>query len=430
MKQKISIFKNQFHSLSLIEKTLSTFPLFAIMGSLAVNIFYFITVTIALLHIYKDKVKVTVNNKLVFSLLIFYLIVIISYLLSDYKNTDSLIRTLFVIKFFILPIIFINFVKNNFFFNILGAISGFVIIFLSLDLIFQFTFGYDFFGYKPISDNRLSGFLDEELIAGSFISFFVIFFFISLNLDLNKKKDFISFFVAIIFFLFIIIITGERLALIRFLFLFFLVLILIEKNFWRKTISGLSIILIIFLFFNFNEPFKSRISQALFMSGFNISLTKYDVALKKYEGKNKISNSPWVGHWKVAHKIFKDNKLTGVGLKNFRIACQEEKYTLDNLLNDNSCTTHPHNFYMEILSELGILGLLIFLIIIFIFINFLLKALQKTLDINMVLISSLLLFSIIPFFPSGSIFSSYNGGILFYFISSYFVILKFNASNR
>ena len=349
MKQKISILKNQFYNLSLIEKILSIFPLFAIMGPLAVNVFYFVAIIATLFCIYKDEVKIALDNKLVLSFLISYIIIILSYLLSEYKNTDSLIRTLFVIKFFILPLIFIKFFKNNFFFNVLGVISGFVILFLSLDLIFQFIFGYDFFGYKPIIENRLSGFLDEELIAGSYISFFVVFFFISLNLDFTKKKDFIYYTIIVTFFLFVIMITGERLALIRFFFLIFLSLIFIKKNIWKKIIFVFSMIIYVVFFFLFNDAFKLRISEALFMSGLDLSSMKYHKSFKKYEGKNKITNSPWIAHWKVAHKIFKDNKITGVGLKNFRVACKKDKYKVNNLLFDNSCTTHPHNFYMEIL---------------------------------------------------------------------------------
>ena len=32
-------------------------------------------------------------------------------------------------------------------------------------------------------------------------------------------------------------------------------------------------------------------------------------------------------HWKVAYKIFQDNKLTGIGLKNFRVlSCNDDNY--------------------------------------------------------------------------------------------------------
>ena len=54
------------------------------------------------------------------------------------------------------------------------------------------------------------------------------------------------------------------------------------------------------------------------------------------------------------------------------------------------------------------------------------KVLKKSNDISMLMLSSLILFILIPILPSGSLFSSYNGGIIFYFISSYIAILKLN----
>ena len=97
----------------------------------------------------------------------------ISYLFSDYKNTDNLIRSISVLKFCLIPIVFYYFVSSQFFFKILGIFSGLVTIFLGLDIIFQYLFGYDFFGYVSTIENRYSGFLKEEFVAGSFISFFV-----------------------------------------------------------------------------------------------------------------------------------------------------------------------------------------------------------------------------------------------------------------
>ena len=51
--------------------------------------------------------------------------------------------------------------------------------------------------------------------------------------------------------------------------------------------------------------------------------------------------------------MFKDNFLFGVGLKNFRHACKDKKYFISEL----SCSTHPHNTYIQLASELGIIGL-------------------------------------------------------------------------
>jgi O-antigen ligase len=51
---------------------------------------------------------------------------------------------------------------------------------------------------------------------------------------------------------------------------------------------------------------------------------------------------------------WKQNKIIGGGVDSFYINCKKS-------LND--CASHPHNYYLEILSEIGIVGLIIFLLI-------------------------------------------------------------------
>ena len=57
------------------------------------------------------------------------------------------------------------------------------------------------------------------------------------------------------------------------------------------------------------------------------------------------------GHFKAAYLIFKDNPIFGVGIKNFRYECQKSQYKYA-----YSCTTHPHNTYLQLLAETGIIG--------------------------------------------------------------------------
>ena len=75
----------------------------------------------------------------------------------------------------------------------------------------------------------------------------------------------------------------------------------------------------------------------------------------------------------------------------------------------NGCNTHPHNFYVQFLSELGLLGFLC-LITTYLFImikifNFFRK--HEQISINNYLIFSIYLAILFPFVPSGNFFNNY-----------------------
>ena len=59
-----------------------------------------------------------------------------------------------------------------------------------------------------------------------------------------------------------------------------------------------------------------------------------------------------------------DNPVFGKGHKNFRILCSDKKFEVSDL----SCSTHPHNTYLQLLAENGIVGF-IFIMILFLFIS-------------------------------------------------------------
>ena len=53
-------------------------------------------------------------------------------------------------------------------------------------------------------------------------------------------------------------------------------------------------------------------------------------------------------------------KVLGVGPKNFRNLCSNNEYKKERRF---SCSTHPHNFYIQLLAEGGTFVFLIFLFI-------------------------------------------------------------------
>ena len=59
--------------------------------------------------------------------------------------------------------------------------------------------------------------------------------------------------------------------------------------------------------------------------------------------------------------LFEKNKIFGVGLKNYRVDCDNQIDPRPESI-PQFCSSHPHNFFLEILSETGLVGFFIFFI--------------------------------------------------------------------
>ena len=55
------------------------------------------------------------------------------------------------------------------------------------------------------------------------------------------------------------------------------------------------------------------------------------------------------GHYKLGKYLFEKNKLFGSGPRGFRHYCRN----IDYKSKIGTCTTHPHNFFIQFMSELG-----------------------------------------------------------------------------
>ena len=67
--------------------------------------------------------------------------------------------------------------------------------------------------------------------------------------------------------------------------------------------------------------------------------------------------------------VWKEKPLFGFGLKSFRIKCWENLtentmslYTKNKGQLYLACSTHPHNYYLELLSESGLIGFILIII--------------------------------------------------------------------
>ena len=104
--------------------------------------------------------------------------------------------------------------------------------------------------------------------------------------------------------------------------------------------------------------------------------------------------------------------------------CKKPEYYHDQF----SCSTHPHNLYLQLFLETGIIGFL-FLLILFLQVSFrilyFVKAKFKNDTINYAhLFFTIAVFiNIFPIAPSGNFFNNWNS-ILFYYIFSFYLFYE------
>ena len=200
----------------------------------------------------------------------------------------------------------------------------------------------------------------------------------------------------------VIILTNERSASIMFatgLFIF----ILISLNSIKKKLSVIFLILMCFF--------------TVFLLDKNLKKHFIEIPLKYYSDNHHLA------HYLTSVEIFKDHKITGAGIKNFRILCSNKKYeNIKSKYVDNRCATHTHNIYLEILSETGLIGFTLFIILNINIVIFFLKNFLKKHDKETIFLLSNYFILFGPLQTTGAFFSSWNG--IFYWIFLAFLFQK------
>ena len=384
------------------------FPLTYVTGSFLPNLIITSIILLYIYEIFKKKLKI-INIKIFNFFLIFWIILVLSSFWAP-NFEKAIISGIGYIRFLILPfamIYFINDVKK--FYLDISFVIFIIIVVLGIDIIYQNHFGTDLFGYKNAMDGtRNSGFFGEELIAGGFVA---KLFFIS-SIFLVKKKPFYlivySLFVVLVVFL-----SGERMS---FLYLLLgLFMLPLFFNFKKKIIYFLSLLIFMVVIFNTHEKNKERMYNNFIEV---IKYGAYNEEGKYYKTEKNnlyIFNSGWGAHWLAAKNIFLDSPITGKGLRSFRYICSDKKYKTISENDENRCSTHPHNYYLEIAADLGILGLA-FLVLFIVFCSIIILKNKKDDEFLIIKIINL----IILFWPiatTGSIFSSYYGSFFWFLLS-------------
>ena len=287
---------------------------------------------------------------------------------------------------------------------------------LVIDGYIQYFTGENLLGFK-LKAIRVSSFFGDEFIMGSYLSrLFPLLFALFL---IKQKQKYEIYFLGLLFILVdvLIFMSGERSA---FFFLnlstLFIIILIKEYQKFRLGTFIIAIICIIFLSLN-----SSNLSNRMFI------IPATDMGLIKSSKETTIFTKVHDSHYRTAYKMFKAKPILGHGPKMFRVKCKDEKYATGMF----PCSTHPHNFYIQLLAETGIVGFLfLFSALAYIiytalrqFKSIILKEKRPLSDYQVCLLAGILI-TVWPLSPNGNFFNNwlmivYSLSVGFYLQSIY-----------
>ena len=428
---------NTFYNKIKIFSPLFFFPLTYIVGIAITELFIFFF-TIFFIINYKNEKFPNINILLV--LLAFSLYIAVNAIIQipsslKYSSIFHFRYVLFAISVYLFFKIYEQSKINKKLFLMIFLLS---IIILLFDSCFQFFVGENILGQKLSKFSyRVSSFFGDELILGSFLMrllSIILWYLFYLKIDINSKKFFFIIFFSVYFFA--IYISGERtaFALTVLTFLSFVIFVSNLRYVLFRSVIVFSICAFIVALTNIG---KEDITHRMFVKTYkqlvykNAETDKVGKNILKDKNLNfigKIKNinifSPnHHGHLIITKELFTKNLIFGVGPKGFRHYCRSVNYDPPKGI----CSTHPHNILAQILSELGVIGLLFYLIFIVFILRIFFKNIRKkstNYEINGLLVISIgLLINLFPFVPSGNFFNNWISSFLYFkiglFIFSY-----------
>ena len=403
---------------SALQLLIFALPILIIIGAFSVNSFAIIFSLYGLVN-YKFLIRNNIINKRVLLFFFSFLILIFPYDSINFQN--SIIKYLAFLRFILMLfglIIFFSKQNNNKFFNTLYKIYIIYLIIISIDVLIEQFYGSNILGYSTDYTGRIASFTNDELIIGFIFSFLFIFS----STSLYRKTNYKYFYIILIIFLIISFIIGERSNFLK-LFLLILSFYLINLIYFEKLKLRIFLwiipIFIILLASSYELSKKTHQGKKLFIEVNSLNM----VEIKKHFYATKHASQYF-----TAYKIFLNYPIFGIGINNYYQESSKSHYENTDLQATGSrVTNHPHQLYLEIISEVGLIGSIYFFFVIFYPIYISVKNLIKSK--NSFLLSHLLLhiFFVMPILPSGSFFGT-NYGIPFWFNLSILLYLSKNKN--
>tara|TARA_B100001250_G_scaffold83124_1_gene68585 strand:- start:205 stop:1431 length:1227 start_codon:yes stop_codon:yes gene_type:complete len=364
----------------------SIFPISIILGS-TISLINILLIDLSFLFlIFYIREFSFLKNKAVRYLLLLYFYLLFNSLISI-DPTEGIYRNLGFIRIIILFVAVNYFFNQKVFFDKVFFIWLIIFFFVAIDIFLESYTGTNMLGYGELYGRRIVSFFKDEPIVASFINAFYLIL-IGFLYDKFTTQHKSKILLLSLFFLFAIFLTGERSNTIKaFLGIIFFYTFFREYKFkYKITFIITGLIFFVFIILN-SEYLKLR----------------YVTQIKSLLTQNKI-------YFKLqssGYQVFKNNKFFGVGNKNYRVETCTKLDKTNTLTNKYICNTHPHQIYIELLSEHGLFGSIF---ILFIFYKLIFSKIINNLNrINYTQIGSFIYISLIftPLIPSGAFFNDY-----------------------
>ena len=411
-------------------------PLFLITGPAIPDIVVTLGVLFGIFYIFYQKEYKNVIKLNLFKISIVFWLSLLLISFFSYNKTNSFQDSLIFIRFLLIPFCcYLVFFENKKFFEKSLFIIFVLVVFVCLDTLYQFInytsedgFGKDLLGFKSNWYGRLTGPFGDELIPGSYVSKFGLFGFVFL-ISIKKFKN--NIFIQSLYLSLIVLVcyvSGERMAFAAFSLSLVVLLIFLDE--FRKSII-LSILigaLFIFLAFYFH-PFYNDfnvIESTEYHQGQKIEkfyqcennteklCSKFiNIQPSFFEIIKNFSTSAYGEIYRLSYKMFLDNPITGIGINNFKYLCESNEF-YKKLMVNYDCASHPHNIYIQWLSEGGIIVFISFIFYLYFLIRFII---YNTGDRKYKIISLVILLSMFwPIMSTGSLIKNWFG------VTSFFII--------
>jgi len=298
---------------------------------------------------FKEKFSKIVNERFTLSLILFLLFCIFSLFWVEPDNIDLALN--YLKKYWYLLVIFPIFtsLKQEYILKLLYAF----LLGMTVSMILSWSIYFQWGQIREVTVGSLSPFM-YHVFYSIFLAFAAL---LSLNFAFNSKHKFLVLLLILLSILFISILfmgvgrTGQVIFIIG---LFILVL----QNFTHKIraviITLMASVVIFGTLYQFNETFKER-----------TDFVKNDIVQMVEEDEYCNSLGGRIITWKISYEALKEHPIIGIGI------ADHLEYLKNKMNSDEKFSTchikhmigYFHGQYIEIASQIGILGLLFFLTI-------------------------------------------------------------------